>query len=227
MKPIQHASLPEMAENKIREAILDAGLKPGDTLPSEMDLARELGVSRNVVREALSRLRMLGVLDTRQRRGMVLREPDVFGSLARLLDLPVLSDDTRRNLFELRLVVEIGLADLVFMNRTEEDLAALHEIVEVEEEHAEDPVISVKCDIAFHTRLYKIAGNPTLNRFQALLEPFFTWEGQKGFEPERFKQYSTVSHRDLARVLETGSPDRFREAMRRHLEPHFQWLKER
>jgi DNA-binding FadR family transcriptional regulator len=157
---------------------------------------------------------------------MVLCEPDVFGSLARLLDLPVLSDDTRRNLFEIRLVVELGMADLLFMNRTEEDIAALAEIVDLEEEHAGDLRISVKCDVAFHTRLYKIAGNPTLNRFQALLEPFFTWEGQRGFRPEHFKQYSTVNHRDLVRVLETGTPEEFREAMRRHLEPHFQWLKE-
>lgn len=226
VSPIRRPSLADIAEQKIRQAIRESGLGPGDMLPSEMELAKHLGISRNVVREALSRLRMLGVLDTRKRRGMKLVEPDILGGLARVLDLPVLNAKIKSDLLELRIIIELGLVDFVFLRKTEKDLEELERIVKKEEKNPEDPAVAIDCDIAFHSKLYKMAGNGTVERFQALLSPFFQWQEKKGFLATRFEDPKDVTHRDLLDLLRDGTVTKFRACMRKHMKPHIGIIEE-
>ena len=72
LMPIVSTTMADQVEERLREYITNKAFKPGDAIPKEIELAEALGVSRNVVREALSRLRMLGMIETKKRRGMVL-----------------------------------------------------------------------------------------------------------------------------------------------------------
>ena len=220
ISPIEKRSLVDIAESKVRRAILDSGLKVGDVLPGEMELADQLGVSRNVMREALSRLKMLGVLESRKRRGMVLTEPDLLGGIAKVLDLPVLGDRAKHDLFELRLVVELGIADLIFLRKTDADMLILQRIVNREESMAQGTIVPVECEVSFHTQLYRMAGNETLRRFQALLEPFFNWESEYEKDMHKHLDNGTVTHRQLFDILNQGTADQFRAAIQKHLQPH-------
>ena len=220
ISPIEKQSLVDMAESKVRHAILDSGLKVGDVLPGELELAERLGVSRNVMREALSRLRMLGVLESRKKRGMVLTEPDLLGGIAKVLDLPVLGKRAQHDLFELRLVVELGIADLIYLRKTPEDMKSLEKIVSKEESLANGSLVPVECEISFHSQLYKMSGNDTLSRFQALLEPFFNWGAEYEQDKQGKPNGNSVTHRKLFDILSGGSADEFRCAVRRHLQPH-------
>src|SRR5262245_62314791 len=98
--PVAPKSLPEVVEGRLLAYIRKAGLGVGSPLPGELDLARRLGVSRAVVREAISRLRALGVIDSRKNRGAVLRPPDPFLGLERVLAIPLLDRETERDLME-------------------------------------------------------------------------------------------------------------------------------
>ncbi|MCK4999303.1 MAG: FadR family transcriptional regulator [Anaerohalosphaera sp.] len=220
ISPIEKRSLVDMAESKVRRAIVDSGLKVGDVLPGEMELAERLGVSRNVMREALSRLRMLGVLESRKRRGMVLTEPDLLGGIAKVLDLPVLGDRAKHDLFELRLVVELGISDLIFLRKTDSDMLLLKRIVIREESMAKGTIVPVECEVSFHTQLYRMAGNETLRRFQSLLEPFFNWESEYDKELGNHPDDGTVTHRQLFEILSSGTVEQFRAAIQKHLQPH-------
>ena len=220
ISPIEKKSLVDMAEGKVRQAILDSDMKLGDVLPGEVELAEKLGVSRNVMREALSRLRMLGILESRKRRGMVLTEPDLLGGIARVLDLPILGPRAQHDLFELRLVVEMGLADFIFLRKTEEDLRVLEETVQKEEMLANGTEVPIECEVSFHTQLYKMAGNDTISRFQALLEPFFNWGSEYEKQIEGQSTDETVTHRSLLEILKAGTADDFRQAILKHLRPH-------
>jgi len=71
-------TMADIVELRLREFFKKKSFKPGDALPKEMELVEALGVSRNVVREALSRLRMLGLVETKKKRGMILARPDVL-----------------------------------------------------------------------------------------------------------------------------------------------------
>lgn len=72
-------TLVDQVEDRLLNYFKENNLQIGDPIPNEMDLAASLGVARNVLREALSRLKMIGMIESRPRRGMVLREPSLLG----------------------------------------------------------------------------------------------------------------------------------------------------
>lgn len=204
----------------------DNELSPGDAIPKEIDLASSLGVSRTVIREALLRLRTLGLVESKKRRGMIFQQPDIFNNFARVLDPSLLGEDTMKQLFELRLILEMGMADFLFENRQQKDLDDLERIVTEEEATATQRIrFSLEKEIAFHGKLYQMSDNITLQKFQDLLLPAFNYvylkETESNPDDYHYSEGEFVSHRMLLEVLRTGTPELFRNAMRRHLEPHF------
>ena len=76
IEPVTTKTMAEVVEVRLREEYSrKKSFKPGDSLPTEVELAQALGVSRNVVREALSRFRMLGIVETRKKKGYGHVEP--------------------------------------------------------------------------------------------------------------------------------------------------------
>ncbi|AWO00842.1 FadR family transcriptional regulator [Chitinophaga alhagiae] len=206
-------------EIKLRQYLKKMSLKPGDPLPKETDLAEALGVSRNVVREALSRLRMLGMIETRKRKGAVLASPDILLAFERVLDPALIDDLTLKDIFELRLVLEMGLADLLYARMTETDIDELEEIAN--SEINKDKSFLVKNEIAFHGKLYEMTGNLTLKRFQIMLLPIFAYVITMVNKPYSGK----VDHRGLVDILRNGTKEDFKKGMYEHLKPHFDRLK--
>jgi GntR family transcriptional repressor for pyruvate dehydrogenase complex len=217
---IVQQTMPDIVEMRLREYLKQKSLKPGDPLPKEVDLAESLGVSRNVVREALSRLRMLGMVETKKKRGMVLAHPDILSSFERVLDPSIIGENTLKDIFELRLVLEMGLAELIYARKTKKDVEDLKQIA-LKQMDGKKGAFRVKNEIEFHGKLYEISGNDTLKRFQQMLLPIFDYVVKT--EP-RFIS-GKVSHLDLANLLEKGSKEDFRRGMYEHLKPHFDRLK--
>jgi DNA-binding FadR family transcriptional regulator len=220
LEPIVSTTMADVVEDRLREYLKKKSFKPGDALPKELELAKALGVSRNVLREALSRLRMLGMIETRKKRGMILTRPDILGTFEKVLDPLIIDEDTLQDIFELRLVLEMGLADLLFIRKTDKDVDELETIAKRE---AKDGPHSfrIKNEIAFHGKLYEITGNNTLKRFQSMLLPVF------GYVMTLEKEYmgSKVSHLDLVNILRHGTKEEFRKGMSEHLKQHFDKLK--
>ncbi len=120
IEPILNKTMADIAEIRIREFFKKKEYRPGDALPTEIEMAQGLGVSRNVVREALGRLRMLGMIETKKKRGMVMSNPDILGSFEKVLDPLIIDDATLSEIFELRLALEMGLPDLLYLKITKE-----------------------------------------------------------------------------------------------------------
>lgn len=226
LEPLENLSLVDKAEIQILKFLKENNLEPGDAIPKELEFSEAFGVSRTVVREALLRLRTLGIVDSKKHRGMILTQPDIIKNFERILDPTLLGDDIIRNLFELRLILEMGIADFLFEHKTQKDLDELEEIVSLEEENSyEKNRFSLDREIAFHGKLYQMSNNPTVQRFQRLLLPVFEYEYlQEARKNNTEYQYSSgqfVTHRMLMDNLKVGTPETYRNAMRRHLEPHF------
>src|SRR5579872_6131176 len=111
---IDTRSLVDKVEDNLVELLQQRKLKIGDSIPKEIELAESLGVSRTVVREALSRLRMMGLIESKKKKGAVLTSPDLFGIMSKSMNPHILDQDTLKEMFEIRLVLEIGMADLIF-----------------------------------------------------------------------------------------------------------------
>lgn len=218
---INHKNITDLVEERLLEYLKKQAFKPGDALPTEMELSEALGVSRNILREALSRLRMLGLIETKKKRGMILASPDILGSFERVLDPLIMNDNTLQDIFELRLTLEVGLADILYIRKTKKDVEELEKIALNQRKSINRKIFRIKHEIAFHGKIYQMTGNQTMQRFQSMLLPIFGYliELEKVYTP------ATVSHLDLVQLLQNGTKEDFRQGMLQHLHHHFKQVK--
>lgn len=220
-KTIDTRTLVDKVEAKLVELLKSKKLKVGDSIPTEIELSEALGVSRTVIREALLRLRVMGLIQSKKKRGAVITSPDILANLHKSLNPHILSEDTLKEMFEIRLVLEIGMADLLFYRITKEDIKDLKRIVKNEPPVTKYHLFNINHEIDFHGRLYEITGNNNMKQFQKLLLPVFDYVHNSGLLKTQPLLETFVSHKGLVNVLETGDPETFRNAMRNHLENHF------
>jgi DNA-binding FadR family transcriptional regulator len=221
LKAIDTSSLVDKVEKNLVEILQQKNLKVGDTIPKEIDLAETLGVSRTVIREALLRLRMMGLIESKKKKGSVITSPDLFGIMSKSMNPHILDQETLKEIFEIRLVLEIGMADFLFQRVTKEDINELKQIVSKEPPVTDHHLFNIGHEVAFHGKLYEITGNETLKKFQKMLLPVFDYVHHSGLLGKQTELRNFVSHKGLVDVLEKGTPEKFRNSMRKHLENHF------
>jgi DNA-binding FadR family transcriptional regulator len=105
-KTIETSSLVDKVEANLVELLQQQKLKVGDSIPKEIELAEALGVSRTVIREALLRLRLMGLIESKKKKGAVITSPDIFGNLSKSMNPHILDPGTLKEVFEIRLVLE-------------------------------------------------------------------------------------------------------------------------
>ncbi len=221
MKPMDTSSLVDKVEESLVDLLQKRKLSVGDVIPKEIELAETLGVSRTVIREALTRLRLMGLIESKKKKGSVITSPDIFGMMSKSMNPHILAPETLKEIFEIRLVLEIGMADLLFHRITKEDIAALRQIVADEPPATQYHLFNIEHEITFHGKLYEITGNATLKRFQKMLLPVFDYVHNSGLLKKQPMLKMFVSHKELVDFLENGTPEEFRNGMRSHLENHF------
>ncbi len=225
LKTVDTSSLVDKVEANLVALLQQRKLKVGDSIPKELELAEALGVSRTVIREALLRLRMMGLIESKKKKGAVITSPDILDIMGKSMNPYILSEETLKDIFEIRLVLEIGMADLLFKNLRPQDIEDLYNIVNNEPANVgENHIFNISHEIAFHGKLYEITGNATLKKFQKMLLPVFDYVHHSGLLRKQSTVRNFVSHKGLVDILQNGSPELFRNAMRNHLENHFSRL---
>lgn len=225
IKPLTNLTLVDKVEISITEYIKNNKLQVGDAIPKEMEFAETLGVSRTVIREALTRLRTIGIIDSKKHKGMVLSQPDFILNFEKIMSLNLMDDKALKDIFELRLILEMGMVDLLFARKTDEDLEELTKIVDrMEKKSPNSSVFSLKNEVAFHGKLYEMSGNRTLQRVQNILLPVFQYVHDHKLSDAKTYKYSKkfVTHRDLLNYLKDDDIKKFRKGLAQHLEPHFE-----
>lgn len=221
LKSVDTSSLVDKVEASLVELLQERKLAVGDVIPKEIELAETLGVSRTVVREALTRLRIMGLIESKKKKGSVITSPDLFGMMSKSMNPHILDQETLKEIFEIRLVLEIGMADLIYQRIKKEDIEELNRIVSNEPPATQYHLFNIEHEIAFHGKLYEITGNNTLKKFQKMLLPVFDYVHNSGLLKKQPMLRTFVSHKGLVDILEDRSPELFRNAMRNHLENHF------
>lgn len=216
-KDTEGTSLVEQTQRRVLEYISDHNYDFNTVLPKEDEMANILNVSRVVIREAYSGLRTLGFLETKRKKGTVFVAPKLFAILQYVMMSGFLDRQSIEDLYELRLMLEIGMADYVMANRSEDRLLLLQHIVDREEKTEDDDTLR-KLDIEFHSTLYEMSGNKSLQHFEHLLSKLFTLYTPR--MPD-WQMTELMPHRALLEILRMGRPDLFRSAMRIHLENQF------
>jgi GntR family transcriptional repressor for pyruvate dehydrogenase complex len=150
-RSVERTNATDAVRDQLLSLIKSGKLTVGARLPSEQELARSLGVSRPVVREALGSLRALGLVVSQNGRGSFVasagtKRPALLGRYS--------VDD----LHEVRTHIEVPGAGLAASRHSSEHLSRLHELIESLEQTA-DPENWVPLDAAFHIALAETTGN--------------------------------------------------------------------
>jgi DNA-binding FadR family transcriptional regulator len=213
--------LPSRVAAAITAEIAEGRLREGDRLPTEQALAEKFGVSRNVVREAISRLRSDGVVQSRQGVGAFVVSSEATATLR--IDAELMSDRlVFRNIFELRAILEIraaGLAALRAEKPQVADIAAALSRMRAAEKWAED---GVAADLDFHRAVGQATGNPYI----AMVVGFLSGQMRQSIMFMRHNQsdidghlvdMNIAEHQAIYEAILAGAPEAARDAMRRHI----------
>ena len=159
-KPKRRVSAVDAIVENFREMLESGALRVGDDLPTERDMASQLGVSRNTFREAIKRLEAYGIVETRQKQGARIVNNSVDAMIS-ILSFRLGSDEkTYLDVQHFRGILETGLIPDIVSRVDDDDIAALTEINE-RLTTTKAVVTLAEIDLAFHQRLLSIAGNDT------------------------------------------------------------------
>lgn len=154
----------EVAQQEIKAFILRNNLKPGDALPPETELARQLGISRNSLREAVKALESLGVLEARAGVGLFVRGFSFDPLLENLAYGLRIGSKDLRDIFEIRYHLEYSMAERAIQAVTPEQIAHLRAILERMRSAAQAGRYSAEDDRAFHQALWENVDNTILSK---------------------------------------------------------------
>lgn len=213
---LRSQTLADGVEDVLLSYISRRQMEPGESLPGEDELAKRLQVSRHIVREGLSRLKSLGLIESRRRRGMVITRPNAFAGLQKLADAKWFSAVETHEFMELRVALELGMVDFIFARKTAEDLEALLGLAGPHRSFQE-----IDLEVDFHNRLFAISGNSMASQFRNILRSAFAPFVEHVLRPDT--ETRTPTHQELCEALAGGSADDFRQLLREHFRPYLQF----
>lgn len=210
--------LPARIAAQIGSEIHDGRLKPGDKLPTEHELAKSLGVSRSVVREAIAQLRNEGLVETRQGVGAFVTEK--APQTIRIAEEALFQRDSFRDLFQLRVPLEIEAAGFAALHHTAADLARLDEALSAMTGAEKWTDQGIVADLAFHRAVAEATGNAYFAMFIGFIAERISLAinvARNRAPLEDVVNVTIEEHIALRDAIATRDPLIARDAMRKHL----------
>ncbi|MDQ2844991.1 MAG: FCD domain-containing protein [Actinomycetota bacterium] len=210
----------EQLKEQIKTLILERNLSAGDPLPTEWELADELDVGRNSLREALQALQAVGIVEIRHGFGMYVGQM----SLGALVDeLTFHSRITLQNgrtdlvhLIQIREVLERGLVEQLATNHHDADYSAVAVVLDTMDAEAGSGIIPPAVDRRFHEILYRPLNNPLIGPLLgAFWDVYQQLQGQLADSDETAVE-TAGHHRDIYQAVIDGSPPAAATAMTAH-----------
>jgi DNA-binding FadR family transcriptional regulator len=225
-RPGRGPTVTDEAIAKIREMIVSGHWGPGDRLPREADLALQLGLSRNSLREAVRALALVRVLEVRQGDGTYVSslEPDLLMETTSFVT-HLLQDHTVLELFEVRRLLEPAAAALAAVRMADHERQAVK--VELDRMLTAGAVEElVAADMAFHSLIARAAGNTVLS---ALLDGLAArtmrarvWRGRTD---DGAVTMTVSEHERIYEAIASRDPELTRALVAAHIATGERWLK--
>jgi GntR family transcriptional repressor for pyruvate dehydrogenase complex len=212
-----HSQLTMQVVEHVRALIAKGEVKPGDRLPPERELARELKISRSSLRAGIGFLSAMGVLKSRHGAGTFVSSGPPALDSSSLSVLGVLHGFLPWQMFEARLVIESNVAALAAERATDEHIAELAE--EVAEMYAslEDPQEYLIHDVRFHRTIARASGNPILGTLMETITAHLYGDRSKTVQNAQDLKESAEMHREIYRAIRSHNPIQARQTMEQHL----------
>ncbi|WP_010584290.1 FadR/GntR family transcriptional regulator [Schlesneria paludicola] len=203
--------------DRIRQQIEQDKLPDGELFMTEAEVAEKFEVSRTVAREAVGRLRAIGLLEGRQRKGLIVRHPDPVRLFSASLPSLARSEENMVELARFRYVLEVGAIELAVKNATDEQVDRLLVIAGEIKNTVNDRSgmkKQTKLDIAFHSLLLEMTGSPFIAGMQRVLIDFFRSIAVNSPPDAANAERIGWEHTELAAAIRDGDVERARAMIR-------------
>ncbi|MFD9488275.1 FadR/GntR family transcriptional regulator [Streptomyces sp. NPDC058301] len=214
------------AIEKIKEMIVSGALRPGDRLPKESELAAELGLSRNSLREAVRALSLIRILDVRQGDGTYVTSLDpqlLLEAMSFVVDFH--RDDTVLEFLAVRRILEPAATAMAAARIEDAELDALAAQLDA---LGPDPSVEelVACDLEFHRGIVQSAGNSVLcSLLDSLSGPTTRARVWRGLTQEDAVARTLHEHRAILAALRDRDAEAARSWATVHIASVEQWLR--
>lgn len=220
IKPIKRKSLVDTVVERLRSVIGDGQLRPGDRLPTEAVLVKQLEVSRTVLREAIGRLEMLGLVSVQGSRGMFVSEPGALRNSVNLVRSALtLAPRELIKFTEFRRAIECDAARSAAQHATPDDVAELEALCD--EIHRADLAAqdAYVLDFRFHRKIVELTGNEVTQHVMDVVQEFIMASIVE-CAPARQRDPAVTyrAHLAITRAIAAHDPEAAEQAMRTHLE---------
>jgi len=189
LKPIKTKKIYEQIVDQIGLLVAEGQLKPGDRLPSERELVERFQVSRASIREAISALEMMGLIEVRAGEGTYIRQVNIDSVVAPLAWMLFIEKDTDLELYEVRKILEVQAVGIAAERVQEDELRDMSEVLEVMRMDLEIDRLGEEADHYFHYAIARATHNKILIRLMNTISDTM----QKALKSSRSRLYEDKS----------------------------------
>jgi DNA-binding FadR family transcriptional regulator len=215
------------AIEKIKGMIVSGALRPGDRLPKESELAAELGLSRNSLREAVRALSLIRILDVRQGDGTYVTSLDpqlLLEALSFVVDFH--RDDTVLEFLAVRRILEPAATGMAALRISEQQLDALSAQLDKLGDNPSVEELVASCDLDFHRGIVQSSGNSVLcSLLEGLSGPTTRARVWRGLTQEDAVAGTLREHRAILAALRDRDAESARSWATVHIASVEQWLR--
>ncbi|GAB4575382.1 MAG: FCD domain-containing protein [Anaerolineae bacterium] len=217
--------LPSIVAQQLEDLIVNQVFEVGERLPAERDLALQLGVSRNALREAVKVLEERGLLEVRTGSGIYVTEIDAT-PLTRSVTLYVKSQQVSiHHVYQTRWILETQNARLAALHATEDDLAALRACIARSEAHVHEPSLFTPLDVEYHMQLARASHNPVLPLLLETITDALRDQCRLTEQLPGAQENALSYHRRILQAIEAHDDEAAYRAMDDHIRNGWEWLR--
>jgi GntR family transcriptional repressor for pyruvate dehydrogenase complex len=210
-------NLSEKIADKILGLIKARKLLPGDKLPPERELAKQMGVSRPSVREALRALSIMKVIDHRQGSGTYITSLKPNYLIEHLDFVFALDDSTYLDLLEARKVIEAGIAELAAQRITDLEIHELNKIQKHSIKSFDNNEEFLTSDLEIHNVICRASRNPILQRTMESLAKLSIHSRHRTVQIDEVRSQTIIDHENIIKTMVARDFVAARQAMLDHL----------
>jgi GntR family transcriptional regulator, transcriptional repressor for pyruvate dehydrogenase complex len=214
---IRKGRISKEVAQKIEHLILTK-LKPGNKLPAERELAKMLGVSRCSLRDALLRLQMMGLVESRQGAGTVVREVSADALVSPLVNVIAHRRPWVRELLDFRKMLDPPLAARAAMHASPAQIGQLDRILERQEQKLLAGRFAIEEDSEFHYTIAEASGNGVVLKVLDVVMDLLSEIRVRSLQTKGRPQRSVAGHRRILDAIKHRDAEAAEAGMRHHIE---------
>lgn len=219
LNKIQLENPVDLIISQIRELISSGKVKPGEKLPPERKLAEHLGVSRNLVREAINKLQIYGIVKVQPQSGTIVTGIGIVALEGLISDILKIEDTDFKCLVDTRILLEKEAARLAAINRSSDNLIEMNKALNLYEQKLVNGNPAIEEDLLFHIKIGEASKNSVLKSLMMIITPdivnSFT---QLRVCNESNNKKTIEEHRNILEMISDRNPEGALAAMGRHLD---------